>query len=313
MADLSNTSVLVLGAGGLGCEILKNLSMAGIPKIHVVDMDTIELTNLNRQFLFHEKDIGKPKAIVAANYINARKFPSLNNGSCVEVTPYFRDLTTFDVVFLSQFTMVISGLDSIEARRFINGQLINVTLQSGFEKCIPLIDGGSEGFKGHCKTIIPGFTACYECSIGTLPTRVQTYPLCTVANNPRLPEHVVEYIVSVKWPEEFPARQYDYDSYKDIDWIKQQCLLRAREFSIDGSALTTRFILGVIKNIIPSVASTNAIIAGQCCNEAIKLLYDIYQFDESPNFMIYNGDEGCFSYSFTHERLPDCPVCGVLS
>lgn len=134
--------VLVIGCGGLGCELLPKLALMGFNQIDVIDMDTIDLSNLNRQFLFRHKDIGRSKAIVAAEYINS-KIPG------VKVTPHFCKIQDKDESFYRQFFIIISGLDSIVARRWINGMLISLLSydengELNKETIIPMIDGGTE-------------------------------------------------------------------------------------------------------------------------------------------------------------------------
>lgn len=292
--------VLVLGAGGLGCELVKNLAVIKTREIHVVDLDTIELTNLNRQFLFRDEDIGKSKAHVSVEYLN--RWCESRGFRCVKLVAHCVDLLSLKAEFYRQFDFVISGLDSVGPRRFVNKTLVQLTRDSNFETCIPLIDGGTEGLNGHVKTIVPGITACWECSIGTLPQQQTQHPLCTIANNPRNLEHVVEYVVTVQLAGEEP----------DPSRLLKLCRQRALEFGIQTDKLTEAYVLGVAKHIVPSVSSTNAIVAGLCCNELVKIYNDCVDFDRLKNFKTISATGGLYINSFQFDRLEDCPVCNGL-
>jgi ubiquitin-activating enzyme E1 C len=134
----ASMKVLVLGAGGLGCEILKDLALSKFKTIHVIDMDTIDISNLNRQFLFRRADVGKFKAEVAARFVEDRV-------EGVSITPHCCRLQGFDADFYRQFQLVICGLDNIDARRWINAMLVSIAEDGEADNLIPLIDGGTEG------------------------------------------------------------------------------------------------------------------------------------------------------------------------
>src|SRR2546428_8778956 len=101
---------------------------------------------------------------------------------------------------------------------------------------IPLIDGGTEGFKGNSRVILPGVTACIECTLDLFPPQVN-YPLCTLANIPRLPEHCIEYVRTLQWPKEQPFGEkvsIDGDDPNHIQWIYEKSIERAQQFNIEG-------------------------------------------------------------------------------
>jgi len=304
---LEHVRVLVIGAGGLGCELLKDLALMGFRQIDVIDMDTIDLSNLNRQFLFRQSDIGKPKAEVAARFINNR-VPGCN------VTPHYKRIQDYDEDFYAAFQIIVCGLDSILARRWINGMLLSFlnyddegNVDPEKSQIIPLVDGGTEGFKGNARVIVPGTSACVECTLDLYPPQLN-FPMCTLAHTPRLPEHCVEYVRVLLWPQEWPMGEgetIDGDDPAHIKWIHDKALARAEEYGIQG--VNYRLTQGVVKRIIPAVASTNAVIAAACASEVFKIVSSTA--NSLSNYVVFNDVDGVYTHTFEAEKKPDCLAC----
>ncbi|KAK9664806.1 hypothetical protein RND81_14G069900 [Saponaria officinalis] len=295
--------VLVVGAGGLGCELLKDLALTGFKNLEVIDMDRIEVTNLNRQFLFRLEDVGKPKAEVAAKRVMERV-------SGVNIVPHFCRIEDKDLDFYSDFSIIALGLDSVEARSYING------VACGFleydeednpreETIKPMVDGGTEGFKGHARVIIPGVTPCFECTIWLFPPQVK-FPLCTLAETPRTAAHCIEYAHLIKWDEVHKGKTFDPDNPEHMQWIYTEAVKRAELFGIPG--VTYSLTQGVVKNIIPAIASTNAIISAACALETLKIATGCSK--TLSNYLTFNGVEGLHTKVTEFVRDKDCLVCG---
>ncbi|CAN6806269.1 unnamed protein product [Brassica oleracea] len=299
--------VLVVGAGGLGCELLKDLALSGFRNLDVIDMDRIEVTNLNRQFLFRQilllEDVGKPKAEVAAKRVMERV-------SGVEIVPHFSRIEDKELDFYNDFNIIALGLDSIEARRYING------VACGFleydeddtprrETIKPMVDGGTEGFKGHARVIVPGVTPCFECTIWLFPPQVK-FPLCTLAETPRNAAHCIEYAHLIKWHEVHGGKSFDPDEPEHMKWVYDEAIKRAELFGIPG--VTYSLTQGVVKNIIPAIASTNAIISAACALETLKIVSGCSK--TLANYLTYNGGEGLHTKVTEFVRDQDCLVCG---
>lgn len=148
---LSRSRVLVVGAGALGNEIVKNLSLLGVQHIVLIDMDHVEKTNLCRSVLFREEDEGKPKALCAARAAQ-QIYPDSHIRALVGNV-----LADVGLGYFRWADAVLGALDNREARVFVNAACARVGR--------PWFDGGIEVLHGVMRGFAPPHTACYECTM----------------------------------------------------------------------------------------------------------------------------------------------------
>jgi len=149
MTRVKSSRVLVVGAGAIGNEVIKNLALLGVGHIYVFDRDHIEMSNLSRSILYRERDAGQPKAAVAA-----RAVAEIN--PTVKVAYKIGDLVSdLGEGFLLTMDVVIGCLDSIEARYLLN--------RLCFRAGVPWIDAGIGTLNGNVTVYVPPDGVCYEC------------------------------------------------------------------------------------------------------------------------------------------------------
>ncbi|CEJ58062.1 hypothetical protein PMG11_06733 [Penicillium brasilianum] len=184
---IKESRVLLVGAGGIGCELLKNLVLTGFGEVHIIDLDTIDLSNLNRQFLFRHEHIKKPKALVAKEVAH-----NFQPGAKLEA--YHANIMDrqFNVGWFETFDIVFNALDNLAARRHVN----KMCLAAG----VPLIESGTTGFNGQVQVIQKGETECYDCNPKATP---KTFPVCTIRTTPSQPIHCIVWAKSYLLPQLF--------------------------------------------------------------------------------------------------------------
>lgn len=162
---LKNAKVFIAGAGGLGSSISTYLTVAGIGRISIVDHDTVELSNLNRQILHWDKDIGKRKGASAKEKLN-----ELNPDVRIAAIPEKIDENNvFEL--LSDSELIIDAMDNFHTRYLLN--------RAAISKKIPFFHGAINGLYGQATTIIPGKTACLRCVFPVAPSQ-ETFPVLGV-------------------------------------------------------------------------------------------------------------------------------------
>ena len=161
---LKGASACVVGTGGLGNPVAVRLVAMGVGTIRIIDRDVIEMSNLPRQIMFYEEDIGKVKVEAAAEKLRRL------NGSCKvqAIGGSVNEYSAPDVV--SGCDVVVDALDSVNARYALNKACVKAN--------IPFVTGGAVGVSGQVFTVLPGKSACYHCMFPLLEE--DSMPKCSI-------------------------------------------------------------------------------------------------------------------------------------
>uniref|UniRef100_A0A8C2X0I0 E1 ubiquitin-activating enzyme n=1 Tax=Cyclopterus lumpus TaxID=8103 RepID=A0A8C2X0I0_CYCLU len=180
---LAKQRYFLVGAGAIGCELLKNFAMIGLAagegEVIVTDMDTIEKSNLNRQFLFRPSDVTKMKSDTAAAAVRQMN-PSIRiTGHQNRVGPDTERV--YDDDFFESLNGVTNALDNVDARMYMDRRCVY------YRK--PLLESGTLGTKGNVQVVIPFLTESYSSS---QDPPEKSIPICTLKNFPNAIEHTLQ-------------------------------------------------------------------------------------------------------------------------
>uniref|UniRef100_A0AAZ3Q2E3 E1 ubiquitin-activating enzyme n=1 Tax=Oncorhynchus tshawytscha TaxID=74940 RepID=A0AAZ3Q2E3_ONCTS len=182
--ELAKQRYFLVGAGAIGCELLKNFAMIGLAsgegEVIVTDMDTIEKSNLNRQFLFRPWDVTKMKSETAAAAVKQMN-PSIRiTGHQNRVGPDTERV--YDDDFFESLHGVANALDNVDARMYMDRRCVY------YRK--PLLESGTLGTKGNVQVVIPFLTESYSSS---QDPPEKSIPICTLKNFPNAIEHTLQW------------------------------------------------------------------------------------------------------------------------
>ena len=184
---LDNARVFIVGAGAIGCEWIKLLAALGActgPDGHltITDMDTIEMSNLSRQFLFRAEHVKQPKSVMAAQAAQGLNPALAGHVTARTEAVSRRNEHIFDDAFWQSQDIIITALDNVDARLYVDSKCVQF--------CKPMFDSGTVGAKGSMQVVLPFLTENYGATKDPPQT---TFPVCTLKNFPYRIEHTLQW------------------------------------------------------------------------------------------------------------------------
>lgn len=234
--DLADIKCFIVGSGAIGCELLKNFAMSGVGHICVTDMDTIEKSNLNRQFLFRSNDIGKPKSVAARDSV-LKLSSSVNPKLTIDARLDRVGTETehvFNEKFFSNIDVVVNALDNIDARLYMDARCVL------HQK--PLLESGTLGTKGNVQVVIPHKTLSYG---STEDPPEESIPVCTIKQFPHNITHTCE------WAKEYFEETFCNGPITVRDYINNP--IKVHNMHVGDAIKTIKKVNEIIQNIPTSI------------------------------------------------------------
>ncbi len=306
---IEGSTILIAGVGGTGSEVAKNLALLGIGSLILVDVDSIEYSNLNRQMLFREEDVGQKKAEIAKERIEEQY------SSSIIIESYPNTLQNVPQRVFRQVDIIAGCVDNFLARQYLNAIAVELNKI--------LIDSATDGYLGQVQYIKPRITACLACDTPPPPneTRVLTAP-CTLVGIPREREHCA-WKALYEFNTSFGREPVD-TSPEDIAKLTKLANDFAHEYHF--GPFEEKELIQLILFHVPSLITVNAVTSGIQSQEIVKALFlkkktllkdserktldrliDTHRF-RIPSFSIYSSLTGTIN-SFEMIPDPNCLVC----
>lgn len=262
---MRNGRTFMVGCGALGCEFFKNFALLGVgtgPQglITVTDNDRIEVSNLSRQFLFREHNVGQPKSIAAAQAA-LKMNPDLKiDARETFVAPHTED--NFPDDFWESLTFVTGALDNVKARQYVDSKCVFYTK--------PLLESGTLGTKCNAQVIVPHVTASYTDGPQDADDE-DNIPMCTLRNFPSLIEHCIEWS-RAQFEDIFGK---DFADVKKFLADKQGYIAQQRVAGQTSSGRATA--IAEMKKALEILEDASKITFEACVHKAFVYFYEVFR------------------------------------